>query len=45
MDCPDMAIKKNPNGTFTIDYAFCKGCGICAKQCPTKVISMKLEEK
>ncbi|MGB9778603.1 MAG: 4Fe-4S binding protein, partial [Candidatus Bathyarchaeales archaeon] len=24
-------------------YNFCKGCGICANECPTKAIEMKLE--
>jgi len=28
-----------------IDYAFCKGCGICARVCPKKAIKMVREEK
>ena len=27
----------------TIDYVYCKGCGICAAECPTKKIEMKRE--
>jgi pyruvate ferredoxin oxidoreductase delta subunit len=27
----------------TIDYEYCKGCGICAEECPSKAISMKEE--
>jgi Pyruvate/2-oxoacid:ferredoxin oxidoreductase delta subunit len=27
------------------DYDFCKGCGVCASECPVKVIKMELERK
>ncbi|SHE31506.1 pyruvate ferredoxin oxidoreductase delta subunit [Desulfacinum infernum DSM 9756] len=27
-----------------IDYEYCKGCGICAEECPTKAIRM-VDEK
>jgi len=26
-----------------IDYEYCTGCGICAEECPIKVITMKKE--
>lgn len=26
-----------------IDYNYCKGCGICANECPTKAIIMKIK--
>lgn len=34
--CPDMAItaKDGKRGAFNFDY--CKGCGICALECPGK---------
>jgi len=27
------------------DYDYCKGCGICANECPTKAIEMVRETK
>ncbi len=42
--CPDGAVKKTEDAIeFDLDY--CKGCGICAKECPVKAIVMKVEEK
>ncbi|MBR1735086.1 MAG: FAD-dependent oxidoreductase, partial [Alphaproteobacteria bacterium] len=38
--CPDSAIKKSEDGTLTIDYEYCKGCGICASECPCGAIKM-----
>ncbi len=41
--CPDGAIHwKTEKGDIEFDYDFCKGCGICANECPTKAITMKL---
>ena len=42
--CPDSAIKRSTDGP-QIDYIFCKGCGICAFECPKDAIEMKEEEK
>ena len=46
MFCPDGAIKWRPEiGDIEFDFSFCKGCGICANECPTKAITMKIEGK
>ncbi len=45
MYCPDNAVKKDPaTGKFEFDYDFCKGCGICAKECPCHYIEMTLDK-
>ena len=38
--CPDNAVMKMTNGKYEIDYDFCKGCGICARECPCGAIEM-----
>ncbi len=38
--CPDNAIIKHPDGTLEIDYDYCKGCGVCASECPCGAIKM-----
>jgi len=37
MYCPDSAIKVEDRKVVEIDLEHCKGCGICATECPTKV--------
>jgi len=41
--CPDAAIERNEYPS--IDYEYCKGCGICSNVCPVKAIEMRREEK
>mgnify|MGYP006269474925 FL=1 len=45
--CPDGAIRWKPGkgekGDIEFDLNYCKGCGICANECPTKAIEMRLE--
>jgi NADPH-dependent glutamate synthase beta subunit-like oxidoreductase len=43
--CPDNAvIKLGPGQGFTIDLNYCKGCGICAAECPCGAIDMVPEQ-
>jgi len=45
--CPDSAIIIKDGKVTGIDYRYCKGCGICAEECPPKVQAIKMvrEEK
>jgi NADPH-dependent glutamate synthase beta subunit-like oxidoreductase len=40
--CPDNAVSKlaDPDEPYAFDYDFCKGCGICAAECPCGAIEM-----
>ncbi len=40
--CPDMAVKRVDNG-YVVLTNYCKGCGVCVKECPTG--SMKMQEE
>jgi NADPH-dependent glutamate synthase beta subunit-like oxidoreductase len=43
--CPDNAvIKMGPGQRYQIDLEFCKGCGICAAECPCGAIDMVPEQ-
>lgn len=42
--CPDNAvIKLGPGQRFAFDYDYCKGCGLCAAECPCGAIRMDPE--
>jgi len=42
--CPDNAVVKlGPGKRFRFDYDFCKGCGVCAQECPCGAIAMMPE--
>ncbi len=41
--CPDLAVMKS-DGKYEFDYDFCKGCGVCASECPRNAITMEEEE-
>ena len=47
MYCPVNSVRKVADGSFEINYDYCKGCGICAHECKKKAIAMELvkEEK
>jgi len=40
--CPEGVVYKH-EGKVAIEYDFCKGCGVCAHECPVKAIGMKVE--
>ncbi|MGC2825992.1 MAG: NAD(P)-binding protein [Pseudolabrys sp.] len=43
--CPDNAvIKLGPGRRFRFNYDYCKGCGVCAQECPCGAIAMVPEE-
>jgi len=42
--CPDNAITKlGPGKRFEFKYDYCKGCGLCAAECPCGAIRMDVE--
>jgi 2-oxoacid:acceptor oxidoreductase delta subunit (pyruvate/2-ketoisovalerate family) len=49
--CPDISILRRGDWTeayptypfFEVDYEYCKGCGICAAECPRHAITMEEE--
>lgn len=41
--CPTGCIE-NKGNYFAADLNYCKGCGICARECPKKAIMMVEEE-
>ena len=43
--CPEGCIKRDEQGYFKADLYHCKGCGICAKECWPKAITMLEEEE
>ncbi len=42
MYCPEGIVTKSI--PVEIDYDYCKGCGICAEECPAKAIRMVDEQ-
>ena len=52
--CPDVCIQRHPEGerpsgpsrsAYDFDYDYCKGCGVCAEECPREAIGMEEELK
>jgi Pyruvate/2-oxoacid:ferredoxin oxidoreductase delta subunit len=46
--CPDSAVLKlaeaaSAGAHYAFDYDYCKGCGLCARECPTGYIRMEPE--
>ena len=43
--CPDNAVfKLGPGKRFEFKYDYCKGCGVCAAECPCGAIKMEAED-
>jgi len=42
--CPEGCIQPGPDSYPKVDYFFCKGCGICSRECWTSCISTVDEE-
>lgn len=43
--CPDNAIIKHEDGSLEFNYDYCKGCGMCATECPCGAIKMTSDDK
>ena len=43
--CPEGCIEQNEEGYFEANLFYCKGCGICARECWTQAIAMVEEEE
>ena len=43
--CPEGCIEPNQDGYFEANLFYCKGCGICARECWPRVITMVEEEE
>lgn len=43
--CPDSAIKVKDGKIVGINMKHCKGCGICAKECPPKIQAIKMVDE
>lgn len=43
--CPEGCVYREGEKKFSFDPNYCKGCGLCAEECPVDDIEMLLEEK
>jgi len=43
--CPEGTIIRVKGKIPQIDLTYCKGCGVCANECPSKAIEMEDETK
>ena len=45
VSCPDSSIIVKDGKVTGIDYDHCKGCGICARECPVKIQAIVMEKE
>ena len=43
--CPEGCVGRNAEGYFEANLFYCKGCGICARECWPQAITMVPEEE
>ena len=43
--CPEGCVEQNTEGYFEANLFYCKGCGICARECWPQAITMVEEEE
>jgi len=43
--CPEGCIEQDAEGYFEANLAYCKGCGICPRECWPQAITMVNEEE
>ena len=43
--CHDGVIFKKNNSKAAVDYDFCKGCGVCAYECPSEGAIVMVKER
>lgn len=43
--CPDAAILVEKGKVVDFDYEHCKGCGICARECPPKIQAIEMVQE
>lgn len=43
--CPDVAVSRSDGGELRVDLDYCKGCGVCARECPRGALTMIREER
>lgn len=43
--CPDSAVIVEDGRMIGFDLVHCKGCGICAEECPDKVSAIRMVEE
>jgi 2-oxoacid:acceptor oxidoreductase delta subunit (pyruvate/2-ketoisovalerate family) len=45
LSCPDASIMQVDDGYYDMHQDICKGCGICARECPNDAITMTPDVK